>query len=73
MTGPVPRAAADSLPDGTSLTVGAGATLIFDPSQAGSPITNSSALAAVPEPSTLALLGVFNLGLLGYARRRRRS
>jgi len=55
-----------ALPDGQSLTVAAGGTLIFDPSFSGSPIVASSvsshataspvALAPVPEPSTLALL-----------------
>jgi len=56
-----------ALPDNQSLTVGAGGTLIFDPSYTGSPImgTPVSAFAAsaagspvspVPEPSTLVLL-----------------
>ena len=47
-----------ALPAGTSLTVGAGGTLIFDPSLAGSPVAGSSggAVAAVPEPGTLVLL-----------------
>jgi len=48
-------AAGDALPDGSSLTVGAGGTFIFDPSAAGSPVANSSATVAVPEPGTLAL------------------
>jgi len=62
-----------ALPTGTGLTVGAGGTFIFDPSAAGSPVATSSAAAAVPEPSTLALLTVGALGLLGYAWRCRRS
>jgi len=56
-----------ALPDNQSLTVGAGGTLIFDPSFSASPImgTPVSAIAAssagspvspVPEPSTIALL-----------------
>ena len=45
-----------ALPDGTSLTVGAGGTFIFDPSAAGSPVSNSAAAVAVPDPGTLALL-----------------
>ena len=44
-----------SLPDGGSLTVGAGGTFIFDPSMAGSSVV-ASTTAAVPEPGTLALL-----------------
>ena len=47
---------AGAIPDGTSLTVGAGGTLIFDPSAAGSPVSDSAAAATVPEPGTLALL-----------------
>jgi len=44
-----------AFPGGTSLTVGAGATFIFDPSQASaSPI----GAVAVPEPGTLVLLAV---------------
>ena len=49
-----------ALPDNQSLTVGAGGTLIFDPSFNGSPVQSASpmmtAVAPVPEPSTLALL-----------------
>jgi fibronectin-binding autotransporter adhesin len=64
--------AADVLPDGTNLTVGAGGTFIFDPSMAGSPAAASS-ISPVPEPGTLMLLSVGAIGLLGYAWRRRRS
>ena len=51
-----------ALPDNQSLTVGAGGTLIFDPSYVASsiiatPISAASyAVSPVPEPSTLALL-----------------
>jgi len=49
---------------GTSLTVAAGGTFVFDPSLAGSPVSGGQVLAAssagtvsaVPEPGTLALL-----------------
>ena len=52
----------NALPTGTSLTVGAGGTFVFDPSVSGtpavptSPTSASGVLAAVPEPGTLALL-----------------
>ena len=56
-------ASASALPDGGRVTVGAGGTLIFDPSLAGGSIEGSSlavspgtAPATVPEPGTLALL-----------------
>ena len=50
--------ASDSLPQGTSLAVGAGGTLIFDPMASASPIepAASTGVAAVPEPGTLAIL-----------------
>ncbi len=60
---------AAALPAGTSLTVDAGGTFIYDPSMASAPITNSA--AAVPEPSSFVLLAVGAAGLLGYRLRRR--
>ena len=70
-----------ALPDGSSLTVGAGGTLIFDASVAGSPATGlsrdsivpaSAAVAAVPEPGTLALLAAGLVVGLGAWQRKRR-
>ena len=50
-----------ALPDGTSLTVGAGGTLDFDPMASAAPLLSGAAasagsMTAVPEPSALALL-----------------
>ena len=45
-----------ALPDGTSLTVGAGGTFTFDPSLGNAPVAVSAAATAVPEPGTLILL-----------------
>ena len=50
---------AGSIPAGTSLTVGAGGTFIFDPTDTGSPLSGgavSAGVTAVPESGTLALL-----------------
>ncbi len=63
-----------ALPTGTSLTVGAGGTFVFDPSEAGTPLAQAAAessangVAAVPEPGAIALL----LAALGIAMLRRR-
>jgi len=59
-----------ALPSGTSLTVGAGGTFIFDPSLAGAPAAASS-IATVPEPGTLILrvAGLF----VGFGVWRRRK
>ena len=63
-----------ALPAGTSLTVGAGGTFIFDPSFTGSPVTggavSAGGVAAVPEPGTLALLAAGLVLGIGIARRR---
>ena len=53
-----------AIPDASSLTVGAGGVFIFDPSMAGAPMTHGAtfaaspagAVAAVPEPGTIAIL-----------------
>ena len=58
-----------ALPDGTSLTVGAGGTLIFDGSAVGS--TNLASAAAVPEPSTFVLFGAGVIGMLRWGWRKR--
>ena len=51
-----------ALPDGTSLNIRAGGTLIFDPSLPAAPAA-ASTIAAVPEPGTLPLLVVGVIGL----------
>ena len=56
-----------ALPSGTSLTVGRNALSIFDASELAAP--SIAEVAAIPEPSTLALLAAGAVGLLGYARR----
>jgi len=63
-----------SLPGGTSLTIGAGGVFDFDPSVAGSPVAGSGAVAAVPEPGTLALLTAgAAIVAIGVWRRRRKG
>jgi len=66
-----------SLPDGTRLTIGAGATFIFDPAAgaapaAASPLAAASGAAAVPEPGTLVLLATGALLAIFAARQRRK-
>ena len=65
----------DALPDDGGLTVGAGGTVIFDSSAADSPLAASPSLtvAPLPEPGTLALLGVALWSAAIYHRFRRRS
>ncbi len=63
-----------ALTDGTSLTVGAGGTFIFDPSAAGAaavPVPDAQVVTPVPEPGTLALLAAGLVAGLGVAWRRR--
>jgi fibronectin-binding autotransporter adhesin len=55
-----------ALPTGTSLTLGARGTFVFDPSQAGSPVVGSAVVAAVPEPGMLALLAAAVCGVALY-------
>jgi len=61
-----------SLPYGTSLTVGAGGTFIFDPSVAALPVVSSASTVAVPEPGTLALLTAAICGAIICQRMRSR-
>ncbi|MGA2257779.1 MAG: PEP-CTERM sorting domain-containing protein, partial [Thermoguttaceae bacterium] len=60
-----------ALPDGTSLAVGAGATLIFSPLQAGSLVAVSPGAVAVPESGTLVLLAASAIVAFAAWRRRR--
>ncbi len=60
----------EALPDGTSLTVGAGGMLIFDPTAAAAPAAGFAA-TTVPEPGTAALL-VVGAGFAALAMGRRR-
>jgi autotransporter-associated beta strand protein len=74
---------ADALEDGTSLTIGAGASLMFglsvvDASTANTQIPSPPAngvVAPVPEPGTLAVLasGAAMIGLSTWRRRRERD
>ena len=60
--------AATALPEGSSLTIGAGGTFIFDPTASAAPLSVDSAagiVQAVPEPGALALLAV--VGVLAVA------
>jgi len=58
--GTLVAASSFALPDGTSLTVGAGGTFIFDPTAATALAAGSPAatLSAVPEPGTLVMLAI---------------
>ena len=65
--------------DGTSLTVGAGGTFVFDPTVtssslgADSRVASSNRVAPVPAPGTLALLGVAGIVAATAAWRRRKG
>ena len=65
-----------ALPARSSLTVGGGGTLIFDPSLAGSPAGGAASavtagVAAVPEPGSVALLVAAAAGFAAWRLRRR--
>ena len=62
----------EALANGTSLTIDAGGTFVFDPSHVGAPVMASST-AAVPEPGTLAMLAVAVCGAAVYRHIRSRQ
>ena len=63
----------DAIPAGTSLSVAAGATFIYDPSRApGYEAGSVLVAAAVPEPGTLALFGA-GLAVAALAWRRKKN
>jgi autotransporter-associated beta strand protein len=64
-----------AMADGSNLTVGAGGTFIFDPTMSGVSIDASPSLRpeVVPEPGTLALLGVAGLVAAVAAWRRKKG
>jgi autotransporter-associated beta strand protein len=65
---------AAALPSGTSLTVGAGGTFVFDPTMTAAAVVGAaSSAAAVPEPSTTTLLAAAALGLAGCVWKRYRQ
>ena len=65
--------AAAALPTGTSLTVGAGGTFVFDPMQGTASPVVASGTVAVPEPGALALFATASIGLLVYAWRKQKD
>ena len=67
----------NSIPDGTSVTINTGGTLVFDANPAPAPIAldapiPSGGAVAVPEPGTLVLLIAGALAALAARLRRRK-
>ena len=65
---------AGAIPDGTSLTVGAGGASIFGgPAQGAAAVSGGAAVSAVPEPGTLLLLTIAGIAAAAAAWRKRRA
>ncbi len=76
-TGLLDITSAGSLPNDSSLVIGAGGAFDFNPEVASGPVTSAGTVAVVPEPSTLAL-SIAGLLAIAFAtaqkaRRRRRD